>query len=61
MAWKQEYIFLKYHWNLYISEILQKVLHMKNILELLYIASDKFPEHKGSISSFSFYGQPPNY
>ena len=36
MAWKHEYIFLKYHWNLNISEILQGVLHMNNILELLF-------------------------
>ena len=34
MAWKHEYIFLKY-WNLSISEILQGVLHVNNILELL--------------------------
>ena len=35
MACKHEYIFLKYHWNLNISEILQWVLNMNNILELL--------------------------
>ena len=35
MAWKHEYIFLKYHRNLNISEILQEVLHVNNILELL--------------------------
>ena len=36
MAWKHEYIFLKYNWNLNISEILQgKILHVNNILELL--------------------------
>ena len=34
MAWKHEYIFLKY-WNLNISEMLQWVLHVNNILELL--------------------------
>ena len=28
-------VFLKYHWNLNISEILQGVSHMNNILELL--------------------------
>ena len=35
MAWKHEYIFLKYHWNLNIAEVLQRVLHVNNILELL--------------------------
>ena len=35
MTWKREYIFLKYHWNLNISEILQGVLHVNDILELL--------------------------
>ena len=33
MAWKHKYIFLKYHWNLKFSEILQGVLHMNNILD----------------------------
>ena len=28
-AWKHKYIFLKYHWNLNISEILQGVSHVK--------------------------------
>ena len=34
MALKLEYIFLKYHLNLNISETLQGVFHMNNILEL---------------------------
>ena len=40
-AWKHEYIFLKYNRNLNISEILQGVLHVNNILELLL----KYPFH----------------
>ena len=35
MTWKHEYIFLKYHWNLNISEILQGLLQVNNIQELL--------------------------
>ena len=35
MALKLEYIFLKYHLNLNISETLQGVFDMNNILELL--------------------------
>ena len=35
MTWKHNNIFLKYYWILNISEILQGVLHMYNILELL--------------------------
>ena len=35
MDWKHEHIFLKYHWNLNISEKLQWVLHVNNVLELL--------------------------
>ena len=39
---KHEYIFLKYHWNLNISEILQGVLDVNNILELLLKYFDTF-------------------
>ena len=35
MTWKHNNIFLKYYWKLNISEILQGVLHMYNIVELL--------------------------
>ena len=35
MALKHKYIALKHHWNLNISETLQRVFNMNNILELL--------------------------
>ena len=47
MAWKHENIFLKYDWNLNISETLQGVLHMNNILELLL----KYHFHKFMMST----------
>ena len=54
MAWKHEYIFLRYHWNLNISELLQGVLHVNNILELLL----KYHFHTFMTSSISFRSNP---
>ena len=42
MAWKYEYISLKYHWNLNNFEILQGVLHVNNILKLFLISFHAF-------------------
>ena len=61
MTWKHEYMVLKYCWNLNISEILQGVLHVNNILELLlkyhfdtFMTSLKFNISRIKSNQFNF-------